>query len=336
MPTNRNALIRYKTIDKCLQNRSRKWTLNDLIDACSDALYEYEGISDGVSMRTTQLDIQMMRSDKLGYAAPIIVYDRKYYTYADSNYSIHNIPISDQDLFLLKDIVATLQQFQSFEHFRTFGGIIKKLEDQLHVKGEHLKPIIDFDKNTELKGQEFINPLYEAITQRQVVSMSYQSFRAKQANDVQLHPQFLKEFNNRWFVIGVRHRGDDIKTFALDRIHALEISNEGSYVYLDIDPEEYYKNVIGVTVHKNQRTDKVIFRVDHKNAPYIMTKPFHKSQCQLYEEKNWTTFQIEVQINKELERLLLGFGESLEVLKPRRLKNRMRKAAAIMMKHYQT
>ena len=49
MPANRNALIRYKTIDKCLQNRYRTWTLNDLIDACSDALYEYEGIDKGIS-----------------------------------------------------------------------------------------------------------------------------------------------------------------------------------------------------------------------------------------------------------------------------------------------
>ena len=43
MALNKNALIRYKTIDKCLQNTYRRWTLDDLIDACSDALYEYEG-----------------------------------------------------------------------------------------------------------------------------------------------------------------------------------------------------------------------------------------------------------------------------------------------------
>ena len=43
MPANRNALIRYKTIDNCLRNPYRRWTLEDLVDACSDALYEYEG-----------------------------------------------------------------------------------------------------------------------------------------------------------------------------------------------------------------------------------------------------------------------------------------------------
>jgi len=69
MAVNKNALIRYKTIDKCLQNNFRKWTLNDLIEAVSDALYEYEGKDVDVSKRTVQLDLQMMRSDKLGYNA---------------------------------------------------------------------------------------------------------------------------------------------------------------------------------------------------------------------------------------------------------------------------
>ena len=71
MPANKNALIRYKTIDNCLRNRYRKWTLEDLVDACCQALYEMEGLSKGVSVRTVQNDIQMMRSDKLGYNAPI-------------------------------------------------------------------------------------------------------------------------------------------------------------------------------------------------------------------------------------------------------------------------
>lgn len=72
MPVNRNALIRYKTIDTCLRNKYRRWTLEDLIDACSDALYEYEGIDKGISKRTVQMDIQMMRSEKLGYNALLL------------------------------------------------------------------------------------------------------------------------------------------------------------------------------------------------------------------------------------------------------------------------
>lgn len=108
MPANKNALIRYKTIDNCLRNRFRRWTLDDLVDACCDALYELEGIRKGVCTRTVQMDIQMMRSDKLGYNAPIEVYDRIYYRYADPRYSITEMPLTIDDCKLIKKAITLL------------------------------------------------------------------------------------------------------------------------------------------------------------------------------------------------------------------------------------
>ena len=108
MPANKNALIRYKTIDRCLRNRFRLWTIDDLTEACSDALYEMEGITKGVSVRTVQGDLQIMRSDKLGYNAPIEVYDKIYYRYADPNYSISDMPLTDDDCTLLLRAIQLL------------------------------------------------------------------------------------------------------------------------------------------------------------------------------------------------------------------------------------
>ena len=142
MPVNRNALIRFRTLDNCLRNRFRKWTLDDLIDGCSDALYEYEGIDKGISRRTIQADIQLMRSDKLGYNAPIIVVDKKYYTYEDKEYSITNIPLTDQDLNRLTEVVDVLRQFKGFSHFRELDGMVQKLEDKVHATKMHQGRII--------------------------------------------------------------------------------------------------------------------------------------------------------------------------------------------------
>ncbi len=108
MPANKNALIRYKTIDRCLRNRFRRWTIDDLTEACSEALYEMEGIVKGVSLRTVQGDLQIMRSDKLGYNAPIEVYDKIYYRYADPDYSISDMPLTEDDCLLLKEAVELL------------------------------------------------------------------------------------------------------------------------------------------------------------------------------------------------------------------------------------
>lgn len=111
MPANKNALIRYKTIDRCLRNRYRRWTIDDLVDACSDALYEMEGITSGVSTRTVQADIQVMRSDKLGYNAPIEVYDNKFYHYAEEDYSIDQSPLTTEVCDLISDAVKQLKHY---------------------------------------------------------------------------------------------------------------------------------------------------------------------------------------------------------------------------------
>lgn len=130
MPANKNALIRYKTIDRCLRNRFRRWTIDDLTEACSDALYEMEGILKGVSVRTVQGDLQIMRSDKLGYNAPIEVYDRIYYRYAEPDYSISNMPLTEDDCLLLKEAVELLNGEGMDENVRE---ILTRVRDRLEA-----------------------------------------------------------------------------------------------------------------------------------------------------------------------------------------------------------
>lgn len=132
MPANKNALIRYKTIDRCLRNMYRRWTLDDLVDACSDALYDMEGIAKGVSTRTVQGDLQMMRSDKLGYYAPIEVYDNKYYRYSDPDYSITNTPITTEDYNLIVKAVNTIKEYREDGDIDKLDEVLGRVKDKLN------------------------------------------------------------------------------------------------------------------------------------------------------------------------------------------------------------
>jgi hypothetical protein len=149
MSINKLALIRYKTIDECLQNRFKKWTLEDLIDKVSDALYEYEGIDSGISKRTIQADIQLMRSDKLGYNAPIIVLERKFYAYEDKEYSITKAPMNPADLEKMKEIVGVLKQFNGFNYFDEMSDMITKLENNLQKSQPQSRNCIQFESHFE-------------------------------------------------------------------------------------------------------------------------------------------------------------------------------------------
>ncbi|WP_267406409.1 MULTISPECIES: WYL domain-containing protein [unclassified Chryseobacterium] len=331
MSSNKNALIRYKTLDKCLKNKYRKYTLEDLIDECSEALFEFEGKESFVSKRTVQLDLQNMRSEKFGYEAPIEVFERKYYRYSDPEYSIHNISVNESDLKAMNNAVQILKQFKDFSMFKEMNGVIQKLEDSIHSTNQ--KSIIHLDKNEQLKGLEYIDILYDAILHKKVLKVTYKSFKARESDSYIVHPQLLKEFNNRWFLICFNKQY--AYNLALDRMENIQIEEKIEYIDKNLDGDEYFKDIVGVTVSPTMAPRNVVFFVDSHNAPYVKTKPLHASQEIVSESNDGTVFKICVQLNYELERLLLGFGESLIVHKPRKLRVRLEEKFRAGSKNYE-
>lgn len=337
MPVNRNALVRYRTIDRCLQNRRRKWTIENLIDACNEALYEYEGIAKGVSLRTIRLDLHAMRSDKLGYNAPIVVTDKKYYSYDDPDYSIANIPLTTQDLNILQEVSHLLRQFKGFSHFNEVSEMINKLEDKIYSEQHQQPSVIDFEKNELLTGIQWLDILYKAVISQTVVQLSYRSFKARQASDIIFSPYLLKEYRNRWFILGMKKEAKEICTFALDRIQEIQYLPSATYRLPNrFDPHTYFSDIVGVTRNTGDQPTPVIFWADHKQAPYIRTKPIHPSQQIVEERGDGIVFSICVIPNFELERELIGFGEGLRVMSPGPLVRRIKHKVRLMYEAYES
>ncbi len=335
MAVNKLALIRYKTIDECLRNRFRKWTLDDLIEKVSDVLYDLEGIGNGVSRRTIQGDIQLMRSDKLGYNAPIVVIEKKYYTYDDPQYSITKVPINDTDLAKMREIVGVLKQFEGFSYFDDLSEMITRLESSLNKTCKPSQNYIQFESNAQLKGIRHINPLYQAILNKRALSISYQSFKAREPRHNIYYPYLLKEYRNRWFLITRPKNGKILLTMALDRIVDFqELILESFVEYDGVDFDRYYSDLIGVSKTEKDRAHEVILQINRQNAPYVLTKPLHHSQQVLKEDSDGVIIRIDVVLNFELEREILGFGENIRVLAPRLLQKHIKQRLKMMGKLY--
>lgn len=325
MSQNKNALIRYKTIDKCLQNKYRQWTLDDLIECCSEALFEYEGRQNPISKRTIQMDIQLMRSEKLGYNAPIVVYDKKYYKYEDDEFSITDIPLTETDMNVLTETVSMLKQFKDFSLFNDVSDILQRLEDKIYAEKSHTKPVIYLDKNEKLKGLHYLDEVYQAIIKKVALVITYKSFKSREETKFNFHPFILKEFNNRWFIIGKKKGSQPITNLALDRIIAIDYDFNLTYLEENFDAESYYNNIIGVTMNSGLKPRRIELWIDAENAPYVLTKPLHTSQRLIKENENGSIIiHLFLIPNYEMERLLLGFGKGLEVLRPESLRNRMK------------
>lgn len=318
MPANKNALIRYKTIDNCLRNRFRRYTLDDLVDACSDALYELEGISKGVSLRTVQGDIQMMRSDKLGYNAPIEVYDHKYYRYEDPEYSITNMPMSQNDYEVMTEAIDMLRQLGDFNQFAEISDVIGRLQDKLAIAKHNRRPIIHFDSVPNLKGLQYLNPIYNYIAHRISIHVKYQSFRTHRISEFTFSPCLLKEFRNRWFVFGINNVNHKILNLALDRIVSIEPCESPYQESSNFDAQDYFGSMIGVSRNLSDTPTIIRFWANSEQSNYIKTKPLHFSQKLIEEntDDNSCVFEIKVIVNFEMYSIFLSYGAGIKILSP--------------------
>jgi predicted DNA-binding transcriptional regulator YafY len=188
-----------------------------------------------------------------------------------------------------------------------------------------------------LKGLEWIEVIRRAIVAKKTMCVTYQSFKARVPNTFCFSGYLLKEYRNRWFVLGQSHaRNGPLLTLALDRIKTIEGHDDEYRENKTINLATYYNDVLGVTKSPNQRDVEVVFWIDDANAPYIITKPIHHTQKLLNEDESGKIFSIRVIMNFELERELLGFGSKIRVLGPRLLVKQIREQLTKTLGRYES
>jgi predicted DNA-binding transcriptional regulator YafY len=335
MPTNLHALVRYRTIDECLTKRYRRWTWQDLADACAEKIYEYEGLEATPSRRTIMYDLQYMRDGKLGYFAPI-VYERstKSYSYDDPDFSIQKFPLSKDDLFELEYALSILKNFKGFQNTTGIENIITKLEHTVTLQETSKKEIIHFDHSLNEPGQKWLHMLYDFIQNENALKITYQPFYLDQPYQRVISPYVIKEYDNRWFLICWDHIRNDIRNFSLDRLVAIEKEPVRYYIDPDFDASQFFEHIIGVTLPKNGKIELIEFEVSEDDAKYLITKPLHISQEIVDRTESKTIFSIKVIPNFELESILLSFGERMNVKKPAYLRARIKERITNQMKNY--
>lgn len=133
------ALLRHKTIDACLRNESRKYSLNDLILQCTRALSKSLKSNERISLRTMQADIEFMRDPVNGYGAPIEVYEKKYYRYSNPDFSLGNLTIrKDAGNEGLNDLLSKLEAVISTDEFSYLKDAFNKLASEYNAHEEAL------------------------------------------------------------------------------------------------------------------------------------------------------------------------------------------------------
>lgn len=325
MATNKHAIIRYQTLDKCFRNPGRKYHIENLVEACNKALFDLTGSENGVKRRQVLEDIKFMESTQ-GWNIPlerIREGHRVYFKYEDKSFSINNQPLNESEENQLKEALLTLSRFKGMPQFEWVDELVARLDSGLGLSNQNEK-IIEFEQNNYLKGLEFISPIYNAILYKKALNIEYQSFKQEVSQTYLFHPYFLKQYNNRWYVFGLNDESGYILNLALDRISTVTETAKQYRMTEGLNFNEYFDDIVGVTLNTNEKVEQITLKVKNELYPYISTKPIHGSQKVKSKDATHTFISLSLVPNYELESLILSFGEGVEVLQPKQLRNNIK------------
>lgn len=354
MPSNKNAVIRYMYLDQMLSDRYNKYTCEDLLKKVNERLElaGYPTIGGDPSdydrylksgKRVIQLDIQALQdspfnmeidSSEKRYGAPV-------YRYVDQTQSLFSKPLSDDEKHLLQEVLNTLGQFAGLDNFEWLNDLQKKLNDKRAFgRGEYdrevreQRKIISFSTNDYLAGRDYLGMLFALISNKKVVDIEYEPF-GESSRIIRLYPYLLKQYNDRWYLIGTPlagpefpYRKDFYINLPLDRINGVFAVDGLEYIDCDNTLEERYEDIIGVTWLKEEEMTEILLAVKNSYIGYVSTKPLHGSQVRLpalkqaelhdkysaFEE--YTFYTLTLRPNREMYNTIYHSGDNIVLLSP--------------------
>ena len=320
--------IRHRIIDLCLTDRSG-YSVKDILVAL-----KAEGIT--TTVQQVVADIKFLINE---YGAPVeklFGTNPVLYRYDDMNYSIFKHMMTKKEKKQLLDVIEMLSKYRHNPDYIWVNEVIERINSNLHLQEQYARPIVSFGQNKLLRGIEYFSPLFNSIKNKTVLQIKYRPFNPDQEFIYTIHPYFLKQYNERWFLFGLNEKENMLYNLALDRIEAIETTND-DFQDTGIDFEnEYFGNIIGVTFPKDEDAVDIILNVSKKRWGYLRTKPLHASQklVENSDKSEYITVKIHVIPNNELYSNLLFYGEDIVVIKPQKVRKTLLSIIEKMKENY--
>ena len=344
MPVNKDALKRYRVIDRLLSDPNHDYTTEQLLQ------YVMRETDSNVGIRMIQKDIRALE-DEFGKEMVRNKGRRGSVRYVDQSTPLFYQELNSDEEELLREVLRTLGQFEGLDNFTWFDLLSRKLK----FKEERKKcPIISFGENDVLQySTNLLGKLFTAISRRKTICIRYQPY-GKNKKEYEIYPYQLRQYNHRWFLLTTPvgnevepYREDLICNFALDRMEQdFEYLEDIPYVDTPVDLEARFEEIVGVTLYEDKDVECIYFAVSPASVNYVRSKMIHRTQMeaegdelQKYLEKypqfnGWAVFSIECRPNPELYSLLSSYGGNLVVLEPSVIRDEMVKRARSIAENY--
>ncbi len=221
---------------------------------------------------------------------------------------------------------------ESFFRFLEIVNTAELLTESLNESKDALNHI-SFDTGGGLKGIENLKPLLRAIKDNRKITFDHFNFHTNKTRKYSLKPYLLKEYQNRWYVIGLIGNLKEFRTFGIDRIENLDVKTETFIQDTKLNPFEMFDNTIGL-VYSLNTSQNVILSFTPTQGKYIKTLPLHKSQKVLVDNDIEFRISITVIPNYELTQLILKHGDTVKVIEPEWLADEIKENLKRTMENY--
>lgn len=307
MHEGQNKIARLKRLDQLLRS-TEGHTLNEILN---------DEQMDCISKRLLQDNLKEIK-EKHGaeFAENLYRGRERLWRYKDIGFSI--MQQTSKDMEIIRKSIENLGLFKGDPRYDMLRFYLIELDKGM---SENRIDFMSFDNNNEVAGLEFIEDILNAIVHKYPLKMRYKPFSGEEFQR-NIHPYHLRQYNRRWYVFALSEDQDEIQNYALDRIVKLKHLSK-PYIESNVDFDEYFDDIVGVTNYKKTSVEKVILKVNKKSIDYIRTKPLHWSQTELkdYSNENETIIQLKLKVNTELKMLLFSYSDAIEVLEPAWLRN---------------
>ncbi len=337
MALNKYATIRYRVIDRFIRSRSHPFPSKEkLRQACEEELYG-SGNGEHISISTIEKDLSAMKNEaSLGYAP--IVYNKAEngYFYSDPEFSL-DLPLSEDDIELIRLATNTLSQFKDSQVFKDLEVSVEKIRGRLKVYQQMEKKesalLIRFETAPHFAGSEYLSELLDSIKEHQELEIVYIPFIDETPRSYLIHPYFLQEHKNRWYLVCFEKGSKKFRTLGLDRIQT--IVNQDSFFHPDseFDPENYYKYSFGIGIYSGEPIE-IILSFESVQGRYIKAQPIHSTQEIIEDGPDRLLLKLSIIPSPEFMMHLMSYGSSVQLISPEYMKKELKALLQAALNNY--
>lgn len=175
-------------------------------------------------------------------------------------------------------------------------------------------------------GQQYLTPIFEAMRENRVLTMTYHSFGRSEATTFDVEPWCVKLFDQRWYMLG---KSDKMRIHSLDRIKALEPTERKFKLPKKFDAAKFFEDYYGIIIgDEDFDVEPVALKVDSWQSKYLRTLPLHHTQTEVEQNDEYSIFEYRLCPSFDFRQKLLSMGDTLEVLSPQDLRERIHEKAS--------